>query len=249
MFLFLHVMKTGGTSLLWNLAANFPPPQMEPEMAFGKGGSERPPTYGRVDLLMDMAPERRRELRLVAGHFPYAVVDLVQPDVVFTILRHPVQRTVSLLKQLKRYQPATSDRSLEELYEDPYASALLIRDYQSKLFALQMGEPGVPDNFAHMADYPMDAERLERAKANLEQVDVIGLHERYDEFLATLSDRFGWRFERHIRARRATEPWEPSRALLRRIEEDNEADMAFYEHARSLYEQRRRGGAAGRAAR
>jgi hypothetical protein len=88
----------------------------------------------------------------------------------------------------------------------------------------------------------MDDSRLATAKANLESVDVIGLHERYDEFVAEASARLGWPGTLppswHV-----SEPEEIDAAFRKRIETDMAVDVELYAFARDLHA--RRGRAAG----
>jgi hypothetical protein len=82
-------------------------------------------------------------------------------------------------------------------------------------------------------DVPVDELTLARACRNLERVDVLGVHDRYDEFLGRLGRRAGWTMDRRIwtnRGRRVTVP--PS--FRRRVEEDNALDLELYEHACDL---------------
>ena len=93
---------------------------------------------------------------------------------------------------------------------------------------------------SYMDVIDVDDRRLEIAMENLEAVDVLGLHERYGEFLDDLRGRFGWRFDREINRRVGREQWEVPSRLRQRIADDNAADMTFYEHAVRLHEQRGR---------
>jgi len=76
-------------------------------------------------------------------------------------------------------------------------------------------------------------QRFESARKNLEQVDLVGVTEEYDRFLARLHDRYGWRIDR-IGHLNASEVREATPAFRKRIAEDNRLDMDLYETARSL---------------
>jgi hypothetical protein len=83
----------------------------------------------------------------------------------------------------------------------------------------------------------IDADRLELAKRNLATVDVVGVNEAFEAFVAELRDGYGWwpsgeRFD--PRANVSSEPWTASGALRARIERDNPFDRALYDHAREL---------------
>jgi hypothetical protein len=85
----------------------------------------------------------------------------------------------------------------------------------------------------------VDERRLKRAEENLERVDMLGLNERYPEFLDDIGRRFGWQFTERANLRVADEPWTVTPAFRRRIVSDNQADMAFYDYARHLHDRRR----------
>jgi hypothetical protein len=236
-YFFLHVMKTGGTSMLRHIIDNFPVGQVEPDvrvkLARGEVGEpEGPPTYGSLERILSLSDERRREIRVYAGHYPFMVTDLVPTDVTMTVLRDPVERTISFLRHCKRYDPTKRPLSLEEIYDGPYDFPLLIRNYQTKLFAMRPTDEA-PDK-AHLADIFIDGERLEVAKANLASVDVIGLQHRFGEFLGQLENRYGWTFGAEHQQRVATEDWPVSASLRQRIVDDNQVDLEFLGYAEEL---------------
>jgi hypothetical protein len=149
-----------------------------------------------------------------------------------TILRDPVERTISHLKQLQEADPA--NRPLEELYEDPDLYRPVLHDHQVRMFALAPS-----DDIEGYYSLPLDIDdaRFARACDNLAQLDLVGFQHRYDAFEAALVDRYGWTLARVERLRRS-EPLEVSAAFRRRIAEDNRADVAFFEHALARYEPR-----------
>ena len=69
---------------------------------------------------------------------------------------------------------------------------------------------------------------------------MLGVHERYGEFVDDLNEQFGWRFDRPRNRRVSREPWDVGVAFRRQIADDNAVDVELYEHARRLHERRRR---------
>src|SRR5262249_59436503 len=104
----------------------------------------------------------------------------------------------------------------------------LIRNHQTKIFSATADDHPT----SYLIDISVDEARLATAKANLASIDVVGLQERYAEFLDTLVARFGWQLKPTIRAN-AIEG-DVSAAFRRRIEQDNAIDREFYEYAREL---------------
>ncbi len=253
-FLFLHVMKTGGTSLLFHLLDNFGPGEIEPDHRERPRDEPVPADYASLTRLWALTPERRARLRVVAGHYPYWVRELVEPDVTITVLRDPVERTISLLRQLRGEERGDDRRSLEELYDDPVVRRTLVQDYQAKVFGMSRADweaaaafvralsPDRTDagHLAHLVALDVDAERTARAKANLATVEVVGVQHRYSEFLDELRERFGWHVPVERRLRRAEGEVAVPDSLRRRIAAENPADMELWAFATALVDERSR---------
>jgi Sulfotransferase family len=255
-FFFIHVMKTGGSTFSWQIRANFERHEVYPN-------AELDPLQTAsvsIDYLTALAPERRARIRAYRGHFPFMATQVLGMEfVTLSILRDPVERTISFLKHCQRYanaqrsssleqiykdpflypalirdrQPSHRSPSLEQIYEHPFVYPALIRDHQAKLFAM------TPADRPRSYHYPFEIDdvRLEVAKANLERVDVLGLQERYPEFLEEMHRRYGWRVA-SMRDVLVGDEADVPRSFRRRIAEDNAADLEFYEHAQRLWERR-----------
>jgi Sulfotransferase family len=233
-FFFIHVMKTAGWTLREHIMANFerdqvyPWPRFEPDMVRANV---------MLECLTDLPASRRDRIRVYAGHFPFVAVELLGEKVTtITILRDPVERTLSFLRQRKSVHHRDGGVSLEEIYEDPFLFPALIRNHQAKLFALTVDDQ--PESYMHSLE--IDTTRLALAKRNLERVDVVGTQDRFDELMSELGHRFGWR-RGPIEKRNASPktPGDAPGSFRRRIADENQADMEFYEHAIRLCERRR----------
>jgi Sulfotransferase family len=231
-YFFMHVMKTGGTTFVQHMTANFPPEAVYPGP---QRGPERRLAYYMIDELRGISPERRRLIRAYTGHFPFVASQLMAADTVLAILRDPVERTLSLLRHCKRYHKRMVDMTLEEIYDDGWVYPLFIHNYQAKLFAMTSDDKLE----SHLDVIDVDGRRFEIAMANLERVDVLGLHDHYPQFLETMREEYGWTIGDVPDLRVSTEQWEAPPHLPERIAADNAADMALYEHARQLYDRRR----------
>lgn len=230
-FFFMHVMKTAGTSFSQHLHVNFPADQIYPTPTSPDRGLE----YWQVKRLRALSEERRQEIRLYSGHFPYAAVAEVGADVTLAILRDPVERTVSAVRHCKLHFPKYKGMSLDEVYEDPWHHPTLFRNYQVKQFAMTSADPVR----GHIDVVDIDDDRFAVAVANLAQVDVLGLTERYGEFTDTVRQRFGWAVDDDApKLQTGRFSSSVSASLRRRIAVDSAADVAFYEHVRSVYERR-----------
>jgi hypothetical protein len=231
---FIHVMKTGGwtfaTQMYDNLpGAVFPDPDLDPQAS----------TDVLVDRLRRIPDERRQELRAYVGHFPYVATDVVPDDVYrITILRNPVDRTLSRLRHAAERNPQFADLTLEQIYDNVFQFRWFLHNHQAKIFSLTTGD-APPDKLSYQTYIDVDAERLERAKANLANVDLLGLTERFDEVLEEAGRRFGWTVDLDQRLTRTTDDGDPPPDhFVERIRQDNAADLEFYDYAVDLYNQR-----------
>jgi hypothetical protein len=232
-FFFVKVMKTGGGTFLQHVLANFERDEVYPYKPLDR---DIYVANFAIDYLTGLSATRRARIRVYTGHFPFVAAQLMQTELVtITILRDPIERTISYLKHCKRYHEQHRSLSLEQIYEDPFFFSTLIRDHQAKLFAMTPEDR--PKSYLDIID--IDERRLEIAKANLEQIDVLGLRERFPELLEEMGRRYGWRFN-GVRDRHVSGGFDISPSFRRRIAEDNAADLAFYEHAQALYEERRK---------
>jgi hypothetical protein len=233
-FFFIHVMKTAGGTLRRHILANFEREQVYPWELID---ADMLAANTSLEYLTSLPASRRAQIRVFTGHFPFMAVELLGGGLTtITILRDPVDRTLSFLRQRKRDDDMRRSLSLEEIYDDAGLFRSLIKDHQTKLFALTVDDR--PRSLGDVID--VDAERLEMAKRNLERIDVIGIQERFDALVAELERRFAWR-RAHVPnqnvdpgARTAVPP-----SFRRRIAEDNRADMEFFEYAVRLCERRR----------
>jgi hypothetical protein len=260
-FLFLHVMKTGGTSFVFHLLQQFAADEIYPSPALDRRDPTDAEPYASIPALAAVSPERAAVIRVYAGHFPLAVRDLIGGDLTtLTLLREPVDRTISILKQFKRLYEQYRDLSLDAIYDDPFVYRHFIENHQTKLFSVTTADH--PKMLASTLGFPefrerltatvrvadggsggppdtitVDAQRFATAKENLARVSVVGLNERFDEFVEALRARFGWwpdGMAGDARANVSSEAWEVDGALRTRIARDNAFDVELYEYAKRL---------------
>jgi hypothetical protein len=221
---FIHIMKTAGTAFRQSIRAQFDDRELYPSRHYDPDFFH---AHTSIGYLVGTSPDRRAHIRAFMGHFPYVATELLRQDLVtLTVLREPVDRTVSHLKHLHFYTPQNRDRSLEEIYEDPILQPCFLRNHQAKMFAFT--EADAPTTYMDVLD--IDERRLVEAKANLDKVDLIGFVDSYKRFLVDVEERFGWRLDKSMR-RRVAPAGDVSKNLRRRIEADNAADLEFYDYA------------------
>jgi len=149
-FFFIHVMKTGGTSFAEHLRANFTAKQSYPTACITAqtGVFDRIEAYLHVPKLVANVNALNGQLRIVLGHVPYSVRSLLNKDyVAMTLLRDPVDRTLSYLKHCRRYHIEHMGLTLEEIYEDAWFHASFISNYQTKIFSMSAQEALAEDRY------------------------------------------------------------------------------------------------------
>lgn len=235
-FFFAHVQKAAGTSLFVQLQRHFERDEIYPDPS-DKIPGPAPTVF--VSHLRDRYRVRRDRIRIVTGHFPVRASELLGDDfITLTVVRDPVERTLSFLRHHRRRTPADADRPLEALYDDPIRFHGLIHNNMVKMFSLTPEEMVAGDGLmTHVKDFT--AARLEQAKQGLAGVDVMGIDTQFHDFVDELGTRFGWRLGAPSHTNR-TEPHEVAKAFRRRIEEDNAADVELFAFALELDSQRRK---------
>jgi hypothetical protein len=240
---FVHVQKTGGTDLFTRLGGD-PAIALEHERWFSLEAIYPNETDGdvftvapqlSVDQLLLRWKERRDEIRIVMGHFPLCTIELLDAEfTTLTVVRDPVERTLSHLRHHRKLTPEDRDKSLEELYEDPFRFDTMLHNNMVKMFGMSAAE--MTDGLLTTIDFT--PAHLDRAKRGIESIDVLGLQTGFEGFCATLEERFGWPLGVPFYANR-TEHVDVADSFRARIAADNALDVELYEHAVELYERRR----------
>jgi hypothetical protein len=244
---FMHIPKTGGSTLNAHITNNFSASEIWPAHEPMRRPLSVPALYTDVSRVRSMSVASRAKTRLYRGHFPLRTVELLGRDVVvLTVLREPVTRTVSWLDHCRRNNPEHHDLSFEQIYDDEWFTVRYAQNLQTKLFAMtleeactQSSEIAVEATSARRiyqaigcslnVVVQLDDARFADAQSGLQRVDVLGVTERYDDLCARLA-HLGWEVGA-VAPRNVGEPNAISNALRRRIIADNAYDMELYQRA------------------
>lgn len=153
-FLFIHVMKTGGTSFGHLLRSNFKQSERYPDAVLPPDSDmfKRAEAYTHVPRLIQDVNRMADSLRIVRGHVPYAVRSLLEGEfVAMTILRNPVERTFSYLKHCRKYHYEHIGLPMEQIYEQPWFFESFMHNYQTKIFSMSAQEALSEQRFGDMS--------------------------------------------------------------------------------------------------
>lgn len=240
---FIHLMKTGGGTLWVDIKMNFRRQFVYPDSDESNTGPDPwGVSYYDVDRLLHLPPERRDVIQVYTGHFPYVVTEMLGIDDLFrfTVLREPIDRTISYLKHCQKFHPQHRGMPLDHIYDDGFINPFFIANHQTKMFAMTVEDE--PETMMDVIE--VDDERLAIAKENLAKVDIVGLNEQFDTFLADLSRELGWNVgeapDLHVSEQDET----VGADLIERMTHDLAYELEFYAYARELVATRAAAGGA-----
>lgn len=250
---FVHVMKTGGTSvgaLLRTLCPEdrwYPPPGPDAKLD--------------IQRLLDLSTTERSQLQACSVHMPAWVAAAACPHMLRTsVLREPVGRTVSHLRHIARN---TGARSLAEVYDDTTWRDRLT-NYQTRVFSqteqdhldlqaaftqaiIDREEP--PANRHDAAPEPNErpfsvglytalanprcpsGDDLALALETVDAFDLVGITDALPAFVDAMGALLGHELGPVPRRNAASDGLQPDPALVDRIRRDNALDEELYRHA------------------
>ena len=223
MDIFLHIPKTGGTSL-----------RTATRWVYGWRGvyTSSKEEFDPEDVASSI--ENPSDIRLVRGHLAYGLHEHIAGKCrYFTMLRDPVSRVISLYYYIKHGWP------------DSEAAGLSLAEYiESDHHAYKWNE-----QTQQLAGPPFADERTQgeealfrRAKRNLASKNLaFGITERFDESLLLLKRQLGWSLDplyvrsNTTRKRPSKEEVDPD--VRARIREQNQLDLRIYDHVQQRTEE------------
>ena len=248
--IFLHIYKTGGTTLNRIL---------EREYKLHQICSVDPNGWQWHYRKILRWPERRLNRTLVfKGHMPFGLHDVLRRRARYlTILRDPVERAVSDYYFARSFAPHINHRVAQQLTLEEY----FLEKHEHNLQTQIIAGPSAENSFAipcgpvtaytrlrgsylrysinHKSEMCDDA-TLDRAKKNLARhFEVVGLTDRYEETLALLKVTFGWKVRRYGRFRTTPNRLPKDRvpgATAELIRKRERFDVALYAYAQDLFE-------------
>lgn len=184
-----------------------------------------------IDNLNARLQVRGDEIQVITGHFPLATAELLEGEYSsFTLLREPVNRTLSFLRHQRTFGSRWDDVDDADIYHHPPLFDGLIHNHMTKMLALR------PDEIVEaggLAAVEMTTAHLELAKENLSHLAVIGIQEDFPAFVESLNARYRWSLGEPVSANR-TSGSAHVQSLREQIASDNELDIELYNYAKEL---------------
>jgi hypothetical protein len=221
--IFLHVPKTAGTTL--NRLIEWEYPLFEIYSV--------DPVFFRwsASHLWQLPARRLKRTRMFKGHMLFGLHKILpQRATYITVLREPVDRVISAFYFMRSYMlhPSYWQFRRENWTLEDFVRRSPRENVQSKILA------GAEYNS------PCTEEIFEEAKENLfRHFSVVGLSERFEESLALMKLRFGWKLQRYSRFNvtgARPKKRDLPQSTLNLIVEKNSFDLALYECAAKLFE-------------
>jgi hypothetical protein len=246
-----HIQKTAGSSLRSFVRANFPGTEvgLDPDVRSVVRRREELLAWYR-DWYESLEAERRAGLCCVMSHWAgYLLPALDQEADALTLVREPVDRTLSYyyFKQRRR-GPDRPLPPLVELYERGLRGALgkpgnelwdQLCNWQSRALLSVFYDVS---SLGHDAGPSGDASMWRgRLRALVEDVFLVGVQDRFEQYVEMLARRYGWRAlvpRSKVNPKRPAT--EPSDDLRRTILAYNWLDAELYELCRSVQQRRER---------
>lgn len=224
--IFLHILKTAGTTLNAILENYYPA-----ERSYATFPNQRHPE-GSLEGFYALSTEAKANIDLLTGHMGFGLHKYLPRTAVYiTILRNPVDRVISHYYHEYRdpgsqlHKLIHAGMGLKE-YVQYYAEAGEMDNLQTRMIA---------GNWEKRGFGPCTEEMLATAKQNLrDYFIVVGLTERFDETYLLLKKHLGWKtrlYRKYNVAQNRPQQHKLSAETLQVIDELNRYDTALYHFA------------------
>ena len=221
--IFLHVPKSAGTTLNRLIELEYPIFDMysvDPVLS----------QWSRAHLWR-LSQGRLKLFRVFKGHMPFGLHKILpQPATYITVMRDPVERVISAYYFMSNYK-------LHPNYWKFRHEGWTLED-----FVRLSPRENVQTKMIAGADYDIRCteEILAKAKENLKHFSVVGLTERFEESLALMKLRFGWKLKSYSSfnvTRTRPKKRDLPQSTLDLIAERNRFDMELYDSAAKMFEE------------
>jgi Sulfotransferase family len=222
--IFLHIPKSAGTTVNRLIEGEYPLFQM----------FSVDPVFSRWSCrhLWSLPPERLKRFRIFKGHMLFGLHEILpQPASYFAVFRDPIDRVISAFYFMRHYVLHPNYWKFRRL------------NWELEDFVRNSPRDNVQTKMVAGAPYeePCTPAIFENAKRNLcTHFSVIGLSERFEESLALMKLRYGWKLESYSSfnvTRKRPKKRELAPATLDLIAKKNSFDVALYRLASEIFQE------------
>lgn len=222
--IFLHIPKSAGTTVNRLIEGEYPLFQIfSVDPVFSRSSCRH---------LWSLPPERLKRFRIFKGHMPFGLHKILpQPATYFAVFRDPIDRVISAFYFMRNYVLHPQYWTFRRL------------NWQLEDFVRNSPRDNVQTKMVAGAPYeqPCTPEIFERAKHNIcNHFSIVGLSERFEESLALMKIRYGWKLESYHSfniTRSRPRKRELPQTTLNLIGEKNSFDIALYRLASELFQE------------
>lgn len=245
--LFVHIPKTAGMSMFRSLMEHFG----------GHGADMYNISFAKPQKALEFAQDNN--LSVYCGHYCFGYHEwFTRPVYYMTVLRHPVDRVLSLYLYVGQYRHSFAKRAqtlgvslrdflTHEWQPDFYADYMPWMEGKDTLRTFLNCPSTALDNdmVRHLSGFGMLGERcppeaLEQAKKNIEQCfSVVGIQEQYDATLELMRKVFDWSWLKPSAVNKTRDKSKFNAAARDYIAQMNPLDMALYEWVQQRFEKQK----------
>lgn len=234
--IFIHIPKTAGTTLRAIIEDCF----SEDQIHFIYLGNR---TFPGMDEFLELSEESKRNIKIFCGHVDFGFHrNLPQTCKYITVLRKPVERTVSLYNHLLQEENARTDQSVADMQDRIKSANMSLQDFVCS--GITVDTDNAQTRILSGESPPFGQcrrEILEKAKNNLrEHFIVAGITEKFDESVMLMHKILGWPLPFYVRQNISADKAKKqiiSQATLDTIKQYNEFDAELYSFAGKLLDE------------
>jgi len=234
--IFLHIPKTAGTTLraIIENVYNYK------DVYFIYSGNKQ---YFELDDFLKLSKVKKDQIKIISSHTGFGIhKNIKKPCKYITILRDPVEYTISLYHHLINKNNAKNDEHVAALQKHFNLRNLSLQDFVTSGITVDVDNvqtrllSGVKCGFGQCASNMLDT-----AKKNLrEHFAAVGFTERFDESVVLFQKILGWPTPFHVKQNvspKRSNKSELPQETLHTIRRQNEFDFELYRFARDLFDE------------
>ncbi len=240
-YIIVHIPKSAGTSLRDMLRGRLllSSPSSIGNWNLAHGLAHVQPYEKRFVALSELNERQSSKVRLIYHHGGFGMHEcLTSPYTYLSIIREPISRAISAYYYMRQLYPSEG-KPFNDTLEDMITSGKVYDPfYQDNLQVRMLAATDRSRDVEH--GQPCTAATLEKAKANIEQyVPILGLTERFDEYMLLLARHQKWKLPYYARMNenKVRERRDPvANDLIDTLREKNAYDIELYEWATQRFD-------------